>query len=97
MTFPYRPSNGTEGESFIEYWCGRCARDAKFRENPDSGDGCPIVAATFVFEISHAEYPKEWITDEKGPRCTAFTTDPTCPTRCDKTPDMFCAVGGSHE
>lgn len=93
MSFPYRPSNGTEGCDFEDQWCSRCARDQKFRDNPDSGDGCPIVAATFAFEIDHPDYPKEWIEDEEGPRCTAFTMDPTCPRRCDKTLDMF--VGGS--
>ena len=24
MTEKYRPSNGTEGEWFMEEWCGRC-------------------------------------------------------------------------
>lgn len=89
MADPYRPSNGTEGADFMDEWCNRCARDAAFREDPDNCDGCSIAAATFAFEIDHPEYPKEWITDEKGPRCTAFTTDPTCPVRCSQTADLF--------
>ncbi len=91
MTKPYRPSNGTEGECFYENWCLHCSRDAAFRDDPDSGDGCPIVASTYVFEINDPLYPKEWIEDDDGsnPRCTAFTTNPTCPVRCDKTQDMF--------
>ncbi len=89
MSEPYRPSCGTEGADFMERWCCHCERDRAFQENPDAADGCPIVAATFRFEIDHPEYPKEWIEDEKGPRCTAFTTDPSNPVRCDMTPDMF--------
>jgi hypothetical protein len=91
MSKPYRPSNGTEGDYFQNDWCEKCARDQAFRNNPDSGDGCPIVAATLIFDIHESEYPKEWIEDDDGsnPRCTAFTTDATCPQRCDKTIDLF--------
>ena len=90
MSTPYRPSNGSEGIDFDDAWCSRCARDAAFREDPDAADGCPIYAATFRFDIDHPEYPKEWIEDDvKGPHCTAFTTDPKCPERCDQTADMF--------
>jgi hypothetical protein len=89
MAEPYRPSNGTAGADFEDRWCSHCSRDAAFRANPDSGDGCPIVAATFAFEIDHPEYPKEWVTNEKGPRCTAFTTDAACPVRCAQTADLF--------
>lgn len=89
MAEPYRPSNGTEGADFIDHWCGHCERDREFREDPDAGDGCEIVAATFRFDVNHPDYPKEWIEDEKGPRCTAFTTDPARPVRCNRTADMF--------
>ncbi len=89
MAEPYRPSCGSEGADFIDHWRGHCERDRAFQENPDAADGCPIVAATFRFEVDHPDYPKEWIEDEKGPRCTAFTTDPSKPVRCDKTADMF--------
>lgn len=96
MAESYRPSNGTEGAGFQDYYCSRCARDAAFRETDYEGDpalGCQILAATFRYAVDHPDYPKEWIEDERGPRCTAFTTDPTMPVRCDKTPDMFGAVG----
>jgi hypothetical protein len=91
MSKPYRPSNGTEGDYFQDQWCAGCARDAAFRADPDSGDGCPIVAATMIFNINEEEYPKEWIEDNNGgnARCTAFTTDPLKPVRCDKTADLF--------
>lgn len=71
MTRPYRPANGTEGECFIEYWCGRCLHDLAYQEG--TGDSCPIVAASLALSIDDPNYPKEWI-DEDGtsPRCTAF-------------------------
>jgi hypothetical protein len=69
----YRPSNGTEGEIFIEAWCGRCKHDAEFQANPDSADGCQIVAATFCFDVPDPKYPPEWQYDADGqPKCTAF-------------------------
>jgi hypothetical protein len=91
MSKPYRPSNGTEGDDFDHWWCSGCARDQAFRDNPDSGDGCSIVASTMIFNIDEPEYPKEWIQNDDGsnPRCTAFTTEPSKPVRCDKTIDLF--------
>jgi hypothetical protein len=75
MSEPYRPSNGTEGECFMEAFCFRCARDAKFQESQDGADGCPIVAAALMYDIGDPQYPPEWIYDEQGSRCTAFTLD----------------------
>jgi len=92
MSNPYRPSNGTEGADFEDCYCNRCARDAAFRETNYEGDpalGCQILADTFVYAITDPKYPKEWIEDELGPRCTAFTTDSSKPMRCDKTLDLF--------
>ena len=77
MTSRYRPSNGTEGEIFMNHFCDRCSKDAKYRETLDGSDGCEILANTLVFEIDDPEYPKEWIRDEKGPRCTAFEEEKT--------------------
>lgn len=87
---PYRPTSGTEGAAFQERWCDHCARDAAFRADPDFGTGCQIVADTFAYDITDPKYPKEWVFDAEGrPKCTAFTTDPACPVRCDKTIDLF--------
>lgn len=87
---PYRPSTGSEGADFQARWCDLCSRDKAFREDPDFGESCPIVADTFAFDIADPRYPKEWIHDRDGrPSCTAFTTDPAKPPRCDKTLDMF--------
>lgn len=93
---PYRPGSGTEGIAFDDRWCAWCTRDKAFRDagpDFDSVDGCQIIADTFAFEITDSRYPKEWIFDREGrPCCTAFTTDPNNPVRCDKTIDMFDGV-----
>lgn len=62
---PYRPSNGSEGDWFMGNWCDRCAKDSE--DSP-----CPIVGASMCFDIDDLEYPREWVRDEAGPRCTAF-------------------------
>lgn len=90
---PYRPGSGTEGMAFDEAWCDHCTRDKEYRDNPDSDPGftgCQIIADTFAFDITDPRYPKEWIYGKDGrPCCTAFTTDPKKPIRCDRTIDMF--------
>lgn len=45
-------------------WCGRCARD--------NNEDCPILAATFVYDATDPEYPKEWHYERGGPACSAF-------------------------
>lgn len=65
----YRPSCGSEGADFAAAWCSRCRRDA----DAEHGDGCPILADTFVYSIDDGRYPREWREDgPSGPRCTAF-------------------------
>lgn len=62
----WRPSNGSEGDAFIEGWCSRCTRDAD--------QDCRILAATFVYDVEEAEYPSEWQIGADGqPKCTAWT------------------------
>ncbi|HRQ59161.1 MAG TPA: hypothetical protein PLN31_17235 [Azoarcus taiwanensis] len=96
----YRPSNGTAGEAFITSWCGQCKRDRVCNgtvcaEDAGDDDYCPIVAATFAYDVTHPSYPREWCYNEAGePVCTAFErTDapdgPSCAVRDDYTVDMF--------
>lgn len=93
MSKPYRPHSGTAGVDFDQQWCEHCTRDAEYRGDPDNVDpakGCKIIADAFAFEITDPRYPKEWIYGDDGqPKCTAFTTDPTKPVRCDQTMDLF--------
>ena len=90
---PYRPSTGTEGAAFDEAWCANCERDKAYRDGGPDADpaiACRIIADTFVYAVSDPRYPKEWVYDRDGcPSCTAYTEDPKCPVRCDKTIDMF--------
>jgi len=65
---PYRPSNGTEGECFIFYHCQQCKHD-----NPKADLFCDILTRALTFKEEDAEYPKEWIYDEKNePTCTKY-------------------------
>ena len=67
----YRPSNGTEGESFMCRWCQRCAKD---NLDPDTGDGgCDIIVYTMAFDENSPEYPRAWRYGEDGqPMCVEF-------------------------
>lgn len=74
----YRPSNGTEGELFMEHYCYRCARDQAFLNGADGSKGCKILSRVMLYEIDDARYPREWIRragDTEWPgsaRCLAF-------------------------
>ena len=84
MVKKYRPTSGTEGASFIEYWCSECARD--------EDESCEILAKTFRVDVEDDEYPQEWTYDEAGqPICTAFVQhgEAIPAPRCTKTIDMF--------
>ena len=63
----WAPSNGTDGYSFIEQWCGNCARDKAAREGApidecDDNEVCQILGASFRGEAV------EWRELEDG-RC----------------------------
>jgi hypothetical protein len=62
----YRPSNGDEGIWFMAQWCERCERDRR-EDRP-----CRILVLTFALDVDDPHYPKEWVRDADGPRCTAF-------------------------
>lgn len=96
----YRPSSGTTGEAFIASWCGRCKHDRVTNgtvEYDQAGDDdyCPIIAATFAYDVTDSGYPREWCYNEEGePVCTAFapmdTPDgPSCAVRDNYTIDLF--------
>lgn len=86
-TRPFRPSNGTQGASFIGHFCANCERD----RNED----CPILAATFALDVDDPDYPKEWVEHEENGKveaeCTAFVEkgEPLPTPRCEQTDDMF--------
>ena len=87
---PYRPSTGTEGVDFEDWWCGHCVHDQAFRDDPDFGQGCQIIADALAFDIADPRYPKEWVWKDGEPCCTAFSQDPACLNkRCTETLDLF--------
>lgn len=49
----------------MDAFCAHCRRD--------KNHNCRILAATFGHGVDDPGYPKEWIEDADGPRCTAFT------------------------
>lgn len=98
MTKKYQPSNGTEGDAFIETWCGTCQRDRSMAEGIDmlqcaDDELCEILERTFFFNISDPDYPEEWTynEDDGRPCCTAWIPKgEKIPTpRCPMTKDMF--------
>ena len=83
----YRPSNGSEGESFHAQFCDRCSRD-KF--DGDGGESCPILLRAIAHGVDHPDYPAEWTYDSAGrPTCTAFLGDEPEQYRCTDTRDIF--------
>ena len=62
----YRPSNGTEGEMFMEMFCYNCKHDGEYKQ-------CDLIALSMVFNVEDDKYPKEWQYREDGqPLCTKF-------------------------
>lgn len=61
----WRPSNGSQGDSFMANFCEKCRNDT-----PDHP--CRILTATMAFNINDPEYPKEWCYVDDRPTCTAF-------------------------
>ena len=62
----YIPSNGTEGEIFMDKFCDRCFYD--------HNENCEIIVGTMVYDLEDNEYPEEWTYDENDqPICTKFS------------------------
>lgn len=86
----YRPSNGTEGQLFLDAFCRRCQRDG--HGDDDDGQRCEINGLTMIYQVGEAEYPTEWQYGKDGqPCCTAFVPagEPIPAPRCTKTLELF--------
>lgn len=71
----YRPSNGTEGEYFMEAHCHQCIHERWIHHPDTTGDDgkCQIINLTMGYGVNDPEYPSEWIYDAKGqPTCTKW-------------------------
>lgn len=70
MSKRYRPSNGTEGEAFIDHFCMNCIN---CDPNPDGKKQCNILMRSMCYNVNDKEYPSEWTFDEmEYPTCTAW-------------------------
>lgn len=70
MAEKYRPSNGTEGEWFMDQFCHQCV---KCPISPEADNQCKIMLRSLMYNTEDKEYPKQWVyTDEGKPICTAF-------------------------
>lgn len=65
----YRPSNGTEGEYFIEEHCMNCIH---MDPNPEGVKQCDILLRSMVYDIEEKEYPTEWVYKDGEPTCTSW-------------------------
>jgi hypothetical protein len=64
MNEPYMPSNGTEGEWFMDQFCYRCQKDTI---NRGGFTQCSILGRSFL-----GEQPKQWVYVDDKPTCTSF-------------------------
>lgn len=64
---PYYPSNGTEGEGFMEIFCASCKKDTGYRK-ADGKTLCGIIA----YAMGQGKAPKQWIRVGCKSICTSF-------------------------
>lgn len=68
----YRPSNGTEGEYFMEDFCYNCIHEKWTHTQNDADKKCDILSRTLIYDTEDPEYPEEWQYDDAGnPTCTS--------------------------
>lgn len=93
----YRPSNGTEGQLFMDAFCRRCQRDGAMRsgdpvEDCDDEQRCDILGLTMIYQADEPEYPSAWQYGKDGqPCCTSFIEagEPIPEPRCTSTLELF--------
>lgn len=72
---PFIPSNGTEGDMFMEEFCFQCIHERwthRQKEDRDE-DKCGIMNRALLYDTKDPEYPKEWVfTAEGWPVCTSW-------------------------
>ena len=91
----YRPSNGTEGQLFLDAFCRRCQRDAAMRTgvgSPSDEQRCEIIGLTMIHDTDEPEYPTAWQYGKDGqPCCTQFVEagNPIPEPRCTHTQELF--------
>lgn len=91
MSTQWIPSNGTEGQQFINDWCGNCARDAVCNGSKSAYDDVPDSELCGILARSFLGTATEWIEHDDGRcECTAFVQfGKPVPVVDDMTLDMF--------
>lgn len=72
---PFRPSNGTEGDIFMDSFCFNCIHERwTHRQNEDRDeDKCEIMSRSLLYDANDDRYPKEWVYNEEGwPVCAKW-------------------------
>ena len=65
---PFKPSNGTEGEIWMEKFCYQCIHERWSHHQNEDGGKCEILTNGLI-----GEQPKEWMFSENGwPVCTEW-------------------------
>lgn len=89
MSEKYRPSNSTEGDSFMAKFCDQCAN----HRGSGSDDHCDILWRTMIESENSPDYPSEWTYRNGQPACTAFAPKTeeamVAAVRDDRTIEMF--------
>jgi hypothetical protein len=67
----YQPSNGTEGDYFMEKFCDNCYHESG-RGNESPEGSCPIPIATMVCNPGDSQYPNQWRYADGKPTCISF-------------------------
>ena len=69
----YQPSNGTEGDIFMESFCAKCKHCGGDPGYPEDGFDCDILDNSLIYDVDDKEYPEEWTYDKDGkPTCTKY-------------------------
>lgn len=72
MSKKYRPSNGTEGDFFINEFCMACKHERYQHTYDDNDLKCDIFSRSLIYDLNDPEYPEEWVYDKDNkPTCTA--------------------------
>jgi hypothetical protein len=71
MPRPYEPSNGTEGEWFMEQFCYRCKHELFIHTANHAHHKCDILNRALTHTHKEPDYPKEWVYEGTKPICTA--------------------------
>lgn len=69
----YRPSNGSEGDHFISFYCENCIHEKYIHTMDEHDKQCDILIRSMFYDVADEEYPDEWTyTDQNVPVCTKF-------------------------